>query len=255
MIAIPGFWDVGPHNPLPVELTWCEFVRTSGGQVLADTVGRNPSFDNADYIFPKAGVVAELKEVQTEFSRSAAFTKGFDRLLRRVMREDPKWRPPLLGGSGKLPPWFGKEYVRLFRPHIARIIKKANRQIRETKSQLGIATPTGVLFLSNDGFTAIGPGVVRSLACNILTHSYSSIDCLVYLTVNRYVEIQGSDVPRLVWVPAYSDRAADSLQVFINELGRAWFQFLEERVGPFTHDGPDFVEHNLLHGSRPIVLP
>jgi hypothetical protein len=51
MAEIPGFWDVGPHDPLPVEATWDEFVSSAGGQRISDIISKSPEFDNADYLF------------------------------------------------------------------------------------------------------------------------------------------------------------------------------------------------------------
>ncbi len=258
MPSIPGFWEGGPHQPIDVEQSWREFVRCVGGQVVEDIVPEPRIFENADFLFPDILSVAELKEIQTEFNRFPAFQKGFEALLARLTQSDPTWRPELLGGSGGYPDWFSREFVRLFRPPISRVLKKANRQIRETKEHFKIEASTGILVFVNDGFTALEPHWVRSLACNLLSNSYSSIDCLLYLTVNRYVEIPNSDVPRLLWMPTYSDRAPNTLVDFIDDLGRKWFNFLESNIGQFAipreeiAQGMDGAEAFL---SPAIVLP
>lgn len=254
MAEIPGFWDVGPHEPLAVELTWDEFVSSAGGKRLGDVLSKAPDFDNADYLFETARTVLELKEVETEFLLSESARRGFEALLARLANEDPTWRPLLFGGDGKYPSWFHKEFVLLARPAILRILKKANRQIRETKEHLGISEPHGVLVFVNDGFTGLAPDIVHALACDALVHSYSSIDCFLYLTINRYVEVSNSNEPKLVWNPSYSDRASDRLVDFIDDLGRKWFNFLEGKIGTFTsrYEGG---ERSVLHDSKAIVLP
>lgn len=251
--SIPGFWDIGPHEPLLVEATWNEFVQKVGGKLVSELLLKSPDFDNADYFFESAGVVAELKEIETEFSRAKAFHNGFDGLMKRLIVENPDWKPMLLGGNSEYPKWFYPEFVRLFRPPVSRVLKKENRQIRETKKYLGKSTPTGVLLFVNDGFTTLGPDLVLALACNLLTNSYSSIDCFVYLTVNRYVEIKGSNVPRLIWAPTYSDRADDSLHLFINNLGRKWLKFIETKIGSFTIS-EEIEDHDIIQGSKAIIV-
>ena len=134
MPSIPSFWDGGPHDPIGVEPTWREFVRSVGGQVVEDLIPQPRTFENADFLFPSLQVVAELKEIETEFDRSVAFRDGFRSLIERVMKEDPIWRPLLFGGAGEYPKWFSRELIRLFRPPVSRVLKKANRQLRETKS-------------------------------------------------------------------------------------------------------------------------
>lgn len=254
MTGIPGFWDVGPHQPLPVEATWDEFVSIAGGRRIADGLPKSPDFDNADYLFEKDAVVLELKEVETEFLRSESATRGLGGLLKRLTVEAPSWRPSLLGGDGRYPQWFREGFIRLARPAILRILKKANRQIRETKEKLKIGLPNGVLIFVNDGFTGLAPDLVHVLACDALVHSYSSIDCFLYVTVNRYVEIAQSNEPQLIWGPSYSSRASDELVTFIDSLGHRWFDFLESKIGPFTsrYEGRD---RTVLHGSKAIVIP
>lgn len=254
MAEIPGFWDIGPHDPLPVEETWHRFVRSLNGTVVADLLPHSPSFDNADYLFDDAKIVAELKEVQTEFMTTEASRKGFGNLLERLVREDPQWRPALFGGDGQYPTWFQREFIRLARPPISRVLKKANVQLRETKSHFGISAAVGVLLFVNDGFTGLAPNIVHALACDLLVHSYSSIDCFVYLNVNRYVELAGSDEPKLLWHPTYSDRADDSLFEFIDTLGSRWFDFLEQQIGPST-SRTETQDRTVVQGSKAIVLP
>lgn len=234
MPSILGFWEGGPHDPIPVEQTWREFVRSVGGQVVEEVLPEPRTFENADFLFRSHSVVAELKEIQTEFARSPSVLEGFRALIERLMGEDPNWRPLLLGGSGEYPKWFQAEFVRLFRPAVTRVLKKANRQIRETKVHFGIKEPAGMLIFVNDGFTELEPHFVRALACDALVGSYSSVDCFLYMTVNRYVEVTGSNVPRLLWMLSYSERASDSLVQFIDDLGKKWFTFLEGKIGPFT---------------------
>lgn len=254
MTEIPGFWDIGPHDSLPVEETWHQFVQSSNGQVVADLLSLSPGFENADYFFSDANVVAELKEVETEFLKTQAARKGFEQLLERLVHEDPEWRPALFGGKGQYPKWFQHEFVRLSRPPISRILKKANRQLKETKKHFGISSSTGVLLFVNDGFTSLAPEIVRDVACDLLVHSYSSIDCFVYLTVNRYVALPNSNEPKLIWNPTYSDRVDDSLVNFIDELGRRWFNFLESKIGSFT-SRTETQDRTIIQGANAIVLP
>jgi hypothetical protein len=253
-MEIPNFWDVGPHNPLPVEKTWNQFIIDTGGKVISSLLHKSPEFENADYLYQQEQVVLELKEVETEFTNTEKFKIKFINLIKRLLKENPNWKPSLLGGSGKVPQWFTIEFVRITRPNISRILKKANRQIRDTKKYFNFKTSNGTLLFVNDGFTGITPDLVFALVCNILTNSYSSIDCFVYLTVNRYIEIKDSNIPRLVWWPVYSDRADKSLNKFINELGRKWFEYIEKKVGPFT--AKDVTSNgDIIKGAKPIILP
>lgn len=223
-------WIDRPDHNLDVENTWQEFVRLQKGKVLSDDFGTSPDFANADFWFDKEQVVIELKEIQTEF-----LDKKKDEItnfIEKYIRESG------LSGSeifqGKFSDDFYREYIRLVRPAIARILKKANRQIKETKKYLEVPNARGVAIIVNDGFTSLSVTIVLGLICNILVNSYSSIDGFVLMTVNSYVAIESSDIPRLIWTPSYSPSSEHtSLPDFINDLGREWWKFMEVKTGGF----------------------
>lgn len=258
MRNIPGFWQDAPPNlfdSVDVESFLREFVRSIGGLVIEDALPEPRLFANADFAFPAESVVAELKEIETEFSNSASFKKGFSELLDRVAMEQPDWRPTLLGGDGKVPKWLNSELIRLFRPPLSRILKKANLQLRETKQHFEITSNTGVLLLVNDGFTSISPYFIQALISEILLNSYSSISCCVYLTVNRYIDFPEDAEPKLIWSPKYAEAAPDSLVEFVDDLGRQWFNFIESKLGSFTSRREIQEPTNILRGTRAVLIP
>jgi hypothetical protein len=227
---IEGFWEGAPDLELGVEQSWDEFVESQGGERVDKHVGKSPSFDNADYIFQKDKIVIELKEIQTEFANKPAFREKFFGLTKDLIAKEPDFFP----FRNPLPGWFAREYIKIFRPPLSRILKKANKQIRETKRHFNIETPTGIAVFANEGFVSLGPEEIVLLASEILVNSYSSIDCFIYITVNRYVEVRGSNEPKLIWVSVYSDRVHDKIYNFVNSLGEKWGDYLEKKLGPFT---------------------
>ena len=245
-------WDIGSHDPFPIEETWRHFVRQIGGSVVEDILPNPRVFENADFYFPDSGVIAELKEIETEFSQSQSYVKGFNELMERIVYENPTWRPVFLGGNDQFPSWFNYEFVRLFRPPISRILKKANRQIRDTKEFFKVQNAKGVLFLVNDGFQTLQPELILGLVANLLIHSYSSIDCFVYITANSYVAIPGDITPRLLWIPLYSDRAPNELTQEINELGRKWFNYIESLCGSYA-DRIEADDGRVIAGAKYIT--
>jgi len=245
-----GFWEGAPDLVLDVEQSWDELVDSQGGERVDKYVGKSPAFDNADYFFRDDKIVIELKEIQTEFANKPAFREKFSLLTRRLIEREPDFFP----FRNPLPEWFVQEYIRIFRPPLSRTLKKANKQIRETKCHFGIETPTGIAVFANDGLVSLGPEEVLSLASNILINSYSSIDCFIYLTVNRYVGVRGSNEPKCIWAPVYSDRVQDKIYDFVNLLGEKWIDYLEKKLGPFT-SRVQTDDGSFLRGAKPIVLP
>jgi hypothetical protein len=223
-------WFGGPHEPLRIEKTFDDFITSMGGQKVSNLLGNNLNFSNADYIFISKKIILELKEIQTEFLSTPRFYQEFNELNIRLYHENPNFKPHLFGGKEKYPDWYVLSYYKIARPPISRILKKANKQIKETKTHFKITSNSGVLLLVNDGFTNIPPLIFINLICDLLINSYSNIDCFVYITVNSYVIINNSDTPSLVWAPLYSEKCESFLHNFINNFGARWRDYIDKFV-------------------------
>ena len=238
-----------PHAPIPVEKTFDEFVFSRGGQRVADLLPPNTEIKNADYLFAADDIVAELKEITTEFHLTEKHREKLFEIYRDMERENKiSWDDV---EAERFPAEFRTRQLRLFRPQIQRILKKANRQIRETKAFLKRKDALGLLFIVNDGFTAISPYLIKALIAESLVHSYKCIDAFVYLTVNTYVDIPSSEYASLLWTASYKSEAPDSLVTFVDDLGRAWREFLNVKIGPFD-DSRESDNHDALIGSMAI---
>lgn len=210
------------------EPTIRRFIKSMGG-VLIDQRHPNPNFENADFLFEKAQVVIELKILETEFGSHPNFEKKCVSLGLRVALQFGLG--PYLRKEGKAGVAYQNGLLELFRAPLARITKKANNQIKATKTELGIHQAKGVLWCVNDNFRQLQPNTVVGLISRILRGSGSSIDAFIYLT-NHHVEFPNDPYVRIVWAPVYRDSNDDALRDFINGLGRAWFDFCEAEIGP-----------------------
>jgi hypothetical protein len=238
-----------PHKPIPVETTFDEFVCAQGGKKVSGLVAPNSQFPNADYLFEGEGIVSELKEITTEFHKTNKHITALYEMYRELEKAGTiSWDDVI---AGNFPPEFRRRQLRLFRPPIQRILKKANRQIKETKKALGRGDELGLLVLVNDGFTAISPLLVKALIAESLVHSYKSIDGFVYLTVNSYVSLPSSEYATLLWTASYASGAPDRMVEFVDNLGRAWRKFLESKIGPFDTSW-ETSNHDVLIGSETI---
>lgn len=238
------------HAPIPVEASLDAFVRSVGGARVADSLGRSPEFENADYVFGSDSVIAELKECETEFGNNESFREKHFKLSWEYV-DAGLMHPFALLRRDPLPPEYVRDFLRLFRPQVARILKKANRQIKSTREALSMPKAHGVLFFVNDGFTGLEPHFVNLVATDILSSSYRAIDCFIYMTVNTYVRIPSSDYAHLLWMPSYSPSAPDALVTFVDTLGKRWFEFLEERIGPWDVSLKT-DDRTAVHGSKVI---
>lgn len=225
-------WINKPDHNLDIEENWQEFIRSKDAKVLSDDFGTSAQFSNADFWFEAEQIVIELKEIQTEFLDKHK-NKIEELIQKEITNNNLSFNDAV---NANFSDTFLSEYVRLVRPAISRILKKANRQIRETKQYLKQPDARGLVVIVNDGFTAFSFKIVASLIANILQASYSSIDGFILMTVNSYVALDNSNIPAQMWMPCYKpDIEKTSLPEFVNELGRNWGDFLEEKLGAFDY--------------------
>lgn len=214
--------DYSQMRSIADEPHWNAFVQTVGGELVSPLIKRQ-GIQNADYLFREAKVIAELKVLETEFAHSKGMLAKVDALIAKYPGIDPDdptkpLRRELLGELKK---------------PLQRIINKANRQIKETKAELGLHDYRGILICVNDNFRGAPPGLVRGLMGHILAGtSYKSTTAVIYQT-NHYIELVELPYAALLWAPMYSDEVGSDLVDFINDLGRKWRAYSERLDGPY----------------------
>lgn len=225
------------------EPTFNTFVERMGGHRI-DTLHPAPDVQNADYIFPQEKIIIELKTLETEVGNTDQFREKMTVINRRLYA---KYKKTPLSLDPEVTAEYLKAFIELYRAPIARIIKKANAQIKSTKQNFGYDDYQGILLLINDGLKELPPRPMLATLGRILKGSCSSIRAVVYLT-NHYVIIPGDEYGRVLWVPLYADAEGDGLVDIVNRLGKTWFDYCEE-LGQPSDDrqaGPDIS----LEGSR-----
>jgi hypothetical protein len=222
---------------------WNEFVLTAGGEPVAPHI-KEEGVKNADYMFPSARVIAELKILETDFAHTKETLEKVDALAEKYPGVHPDDRTQPLR----------RELLLLLRKPLQRIINKANRQIKDTKRALGLDQWRGITIRVNGGFRGVPPDLARGLIAHILSKtSYTNTDALIYQT-NHYVELPDSPYAHLLWAPMYSDRAADDLVEFVNDLGRKWISYTQTKIGPFDavheRESIDLSRASIVSGVR-----
>lgn len=218
------------------EKHWVQFIPRVGGELVAPHIKRQ-GVKNADFMFSDARVVLELKVVVTELAHS-------EQMLARVEALSVQFP------DGFSDPRLERELFSILRAPIKRILKTANRQIRETKQELGLVGWRGLIVLVNDGFRGAPPDLVMDLVNDVMANeSYSSCDGLIYQT-NHLVELRDNPYANWLWVPMYNPRKSNDFVEFVNYIGRAWRAFHEEIGGPFEYS----AEHETMDFSNSYVV-
>ena len=235
--------DLAQFRGCADEPTFDAFVGRFGG-VRIDALHPNLDVPNADYVFQRDKVIIELKTLETEVGSTGQFREKMRVAHRQVYS---KYKKTPLSLDPEVSTEYLKVFIDLFRAPLARIVKKANAQIKSTKENLSYPDHQGILLLINDGLRELPPRLMLATLARILNGSCTSIRAMIYLT-NHYVVIPGDECGRILWVPLYADAERDGLVDFVNDLGKAWFDYCEE-LGQPSDDrqaGPDIS----LEGSR-----
>lgn len=234
------------HN-FEIEPLLNEFVTSVGGELVSELIPSSPDFRNADYLFRSHRVVAELKSLREDFALPEKLSDKHLELWKKWATEgDVKFRH--IFRTNELPKEKRRQLTRLYSEPIRRVLKKANRQLRTTAHKLGIAEPTNLLLIANDGLYSLEANLVIGIIAQLLEREFSSIHGFVYFTVNRYVELPIDNFAHHLWIPLYSETAHDDLVDFVDDLGVKWFDFLGEKIGGWENPLIQTDDRGILNG-------
>lgn len=200
------------HKPIDVEKEFTHFIRQIGGSLISEMLPtKNPKFKNADFIFEKEKIIAELKIMKVPVD---------EKKLNKLIKSSDIQEDELL-----------KKISKILKDPFRKIIADANKQLKETKRELKLDDYKGLLLLCNDGRYNIPTFAILNICMQLLSNSYSSCDGFVYFTVNKYSNCS-NDYANLLWIPAYGNNAGN-LHIFVDELGRKWWDCVDKLIGDF----------------------
>jgi len=236
-------------------------VRAAGGQRVTKLVDVNPSFDNADYVFPEDNIVAELKSLKNDFLSDPAVGVKMHELYNRWLDEGKE--VPVIYGEGvlrtdQLPIECARELIGIFKGKLeSAVLRKANRQIRETKENLNHPEAMGLLLILNEGNFAFDPAMVAHVLFHSLGSKFSSIEHLILFSANLRVQTASSARAPLFASIRFSNRRQPTRE-FLTRLGSRWVEVLAAATGekllPFTFGerSPEEIDRfRFVHGDLP----
>jgi|ERR1039458_1634531 hypothetical protein len=216
------------RSKLDVEAVFGDFVRSLGGEVLEDSLGSSPKFLNADYLFRRDRIVAELKRLVEDQSADLAIRSKINRKYRQWI--DERRIGPMYGTrqvqSKTLPVDCQRDLLALFASPIKGRIRKANDQLKETFQNLKLHEHKGLLILINDGNYGIEADTALYLVSRALGDRYRAINSVIYLTVNMFASSPVSGQPVLLWVHATRPAIPGVDAAFVQALCTSWRGYL-----------------------------
>lgn len=198
-------------------------VKAAGGEVLDESLPDKRDFENADYVFRNDGVVAELKRFEHDgiydesfIDKASALYAKYSAMWQRQGRRDV----PMVIGSRALiqvndfPREFQIEFLGLVKDLMQNHLRKANRQIRETKKVLGMQEARGLLLFCVDSSS----GLTLELLLNVFDHSFrgdhfTSINGLAFFSANYAIALPGQPPIRPFLVAGKDDRPEVPLEL------------------------------------------
>ena len=189
-----------------VEKLFNQFVVEVGGELGSNLITNTNNQPNADYIFKNPDVIVELKCFQKDLFSFKDDSERMNFLFKKWdsqgIFDNPKKVKRMLI-SKKLPKECALDLYKAARNSVDSVIRKANKQIRETKHFLNMPNAKAFLLLCNDGHYYLPHLQFMSLIGDIVFNKYKDIDGFAYFTINVASSLPDKEGDQHVWFPIF----------------------------------------------------
>jgi hypothetical protein len=225
-----------PPPDMDVEDSFNKFVEDFGGELISKIfAGKGKRPNNADYFFRNRTIVAELKCLKKNYYNDQQVGDKLNLMINRWIKEGLLRTEHIKGGrfqTGDLPRQCAIEALQVFSVPTKQAVKKANKQIKETKKYFEIPDAKGLLILANDGNYSINPKFMIQILEKLLPNKYTSIDSFIFFTPNMRVYTPQIDQQLNVWVSGRCRPSSNEVEPkYLQEIQQGWISFLEKRTG------------------------
>lgn len=212
---------------IDIEGEFNKVIKDIGGDLVINRLPQeSPNFENADYVFEKENVIIELKILQKNYSEDEETQKKIQAKFDKWMNESKRafYGKSMVVQSDALPKKLQWELSRIYSEPVRRAIKKANRQIRETKKHLKMHEALGMVLIVNDGNYSLKPEHFAFAAHQSLTADFSSIHGASLVTVNMNAIKSGSHAVHKLWFYYERNSLVKINPRFLLHLRNAWIK-------------------------------
>jgi hypothetical protein len=224
-----------PRPSFNVEDELAAAIEPIGGRRVTAVLGRVPGHKNADFVFPSASVVSELKCLDEDKIVDQRIIEKASNLYVEELQSG--CAPVMVFGEVRMTTeGFSDGYKRkiadLYRVPIERLARDANQQIEQTAQALKMEHTAGLFLLANNNHTALDPQHAWHIVNQILGQDK-------YLSINTAVVFSGNlgavlpDAPNRVdyWIEIQRPgmRAVDPQ--FMSSLRETWHARLAQILG------------------------
>lgn len=250
------------NHPLPqfsVEDLLEKVIKKVGGSLVSELLPKNRDRDsNADYVFQQYGVIGELKRLERDQGDNPDMAAKRNALYQKWISERRAGVPIAYGRAvldiRKLPASCANEIISLYREPIARRIRKANEQIKSTRTMLKMPDAIGLLFLAQDGDYSIGPDAILNLAARCLKgNRFSGIDDVICFNMLP-ATLPNDQLAYRFWIHSCRDSKRVTPGALLDCLSKAWRSEIETIAGKMIAPPEPIDWQNLIYPKvrRPI---
>jgi hypothetical protein len=205
-----------------IERDFDRFFGTSGFTRVSSIVGESPEFPNADYIDLDKRSIVELKVLDKDFFSEGGIIQRFCAIVPSPVSVAPNGTVIY---TVRWPDQKNREGLTdTFEEPLRRILKKANRQLKETNERLFSGDANGFVMLALNRFRSLHPNVVRRMIDELLSDEFSSIKGYCLCTVGWGVAESGID-QGILCCPSVEGSVADDIREYWVGIGRSWCHF------------------------------
>lgn len=220
-------------EPVHVEETFDAFVTEFGGVKISELISRKAKMPlNADYFFKKHNVIAELKTLEGIYSGPDAFKQFSQAYIDSGCTGSDVmgffWR------GEEVPEKAAALMQKRIRRSIEQRIKKARKQLRESKAEFGNDDTRCLILIAMDQQPIFGHQTMLFNLAKIMGDNYADehTDGVVYFNPNMPTKLRPDGMELSGWYPFYRDYEK-TLEFcdFVNLLGNRWLNYYGELVG------------------------
>lgn len=224
-------------------------VGKAGGRRVDDDLDKNVSFKNADYRIDYLEQLIELKSLEENQAENQLFldkVSAFHRPHLEYLASDAaKNRNPEELARETLTR-YARDIEKASYTRIKKIIAKANKQLKETKTKLKLANFSGMVWIVNDNNLYLTIENQVEIVSRILSaESYSSVDSVVLSNLNMQIAKAADDVPHLYWVPIFRSGISEKVWQSVHYLGHCWQEHIRSEF-----QIPESIEAKCCHGEK-----
>ena len=237
------------------------FVTGIRGELVWNLVGNFNPPSNADYLFRKHNVIAELKAIE-----AGSYIESFNRKLADLTAKWNREGKLVVMGTARVdsknltPSCQEEMFAAMAEPIQKNIVYAANEQIKSTKKLLNMPEAKGLLWVASDGNEDLQPNIVWYLLTRILAKkkangdpAYSSIHGVAYFNPRMLAAVPKTDLPAIFCYTAFRERTPEFVSL-LDLLRDAWPKYVSARFGvPILAETEGTPEETRFFGVKPTL--